>query len=159
MTTELIIKDIGEVHGRLFQHHAVIQAEISFFVKEFEEKRKDRELKRTQIIGEHIDQLKHKSLDETMATMKTLLSGIISTSETCSKMINKVADKEQDQKPIDLLEAERKTRSEEWASFIGEMCQKSSRVDSWFTQQKQEIQQYYNDLELKMHILPPPVES
>ncbi|XP_074998771.1 biogenesis of lysosome-related organelles complex 1 subunit 5 isoform X2 [Calonectris borealis] len=40
-----IIKDVGEIYSRLLDHRPVIQGEIRYFVKEFEEKRGLRELR------------------------------------------------------------------------------------------------------------------
>ncbi|KAM6283368.1 biogenesis of lysosome-related organelles complex 1 subunit 5 isoform 2-T2 [Porphyrio hochstetteri] len=40
-----IIKDVGEIYSRLLDHRPVIQGEIRYFVKEFEDKRGLRELR------------------------------------------------------------------------------------------------------------------
>ncbi|NXG10165.1 BL1S5 protein, partial [Sakesphorus luctuosus] len=40
-----IVKDVGEIYSRLLDHRPVIQGEIRYFVKEFEEKRGLRELR------------------------------------------------------------------------------------------------------------------
>ncbi|XP_049621156.1 biogenesis of lysosome-related organelles complex 1 subunit 5 [Suncus etruscus] len=42
---QLVIKDLGEIHSRLFDHRPVIQGETRFFLREFEEKRGLRELR------------------------------------------------------------------------------------------------------------------
>ncbi|XP_055714813.1 biogenesis of lysosome-related organelles complex 1 subunit 5, partial [Phlebotomus papatasi] len=44
MTARDIVKDIGEVYSRIFDHRPFTSAEIQYFVREFEEKRNDREV-------------------------------------------------------------------------------------------------------------------
>ncbi|XP_040288046.1 biogenesis of lysosome-related organelles complex 1 subunit 5 isoform X2 [Bufo bufo] len=43
--TQLIIKDVGEIHSRLLDHRPIIQGETRYFIKEFEEKRGHREMR------------------------------------------------------------------------------------------------------------------
>ncbi|XP_030301906.1 biogenesis of lysosome-related organelles complex 1 subunit 5 isoform X2 [Calypte anna] len=76
-----IIKDVGEIYSRLLDHRPVIQGEIRYFVKEFEEKRGLRELRVLENLkntisetNEHVlpkcEQAMHDNLNETLKRLQ-----------------------------------------------------------------------------------------
>ena len=55
-------QDLLEIHGRLFNHRPFVQGETRHFVKEFEEKRQDREVENVFSLLERIAELRDSGL-------------------------------------------------------------------------------------------------
>ncbi|KAL1464070.1 hypothetical protein WDU94_003752 [Cyamophila willieti] len=76
-----IVKEVSAVWSRLFDHRPFLQGEINFFVKEFEEKRGEREVeklfeileKSTEIRDSQIDKVKHSS-ETTLPELQEILN-------------------------------------------------------------------------------------
>uniref|UniRef100_A0ABD2XJS7 Biogenesis of lysosome-related organelles complex 1 subunit 5 n=1 Tax=Trichogramma kaykai TaxID=54128 RepID=A0ABD2XJS7_9HYME len=58
-----IIKDTGEIWTRLFDHRPFIQGEVTFFLREFQDRRDDREVCRLFKILEYSTELGQNRLD------------------------------------------------------------------------------------------------
>lgn len=56
--------DIFDAYGRLFNHRPFVQGEIRHFVKEFEEKRSDREVENVFKILEQVTELRDCEIDK-----------------------------------------------------------------------------------------------
>lgn len=53
-----------------------------------------------------------------------------------------------------VLNENRLARRKEWEKFINDMSDKCERVDQTFQEKENEIQEFYVDLEKKLHITP-----
>lgn len=53
-----------------------------------------------------------------------------------------------------VLNENRLARRTEWEKFINDMSDKCQRVDQTFQEKENEIQEFYVDLEKKLHITP-----
>ncbi|XP_024408067.1 biogenesis of lysosome-related organelles complex 1 subunit 5 isoform X2 [Desmodus rotundus] len=73
----LIIKDLGEIHSRLLDHKPVIQGEIRYFVKEFEEKRGLRELRVLENWKNMIHETNEHTLPKCRETMQDNLNQVL----------------------------------------------------------------------------------
>ncbi|XP_033333017.1 biogenesis of lysosome-related organelles complex 1 subunit 5 isoform X2 [Megalopta genalis] len=147
-----IIKDTGEIWSRLFDHRPFIQGEITFFLREFQEKRGDREVERLFKILEYSTELKENQLDRTEQLGDCHLPSLKANVDVALSMCERVLQREQDFDIDKTLEDNRKIRKLEWEKFVNDMSEKCEKVNQTFEEKEDEIKEYYTDLEKKLHI-------
>ncbi|XP_066587557.1 biogenesis of lysosome-related organelles complex 1 subunit 5 isoform X2 [Prorops nasuta] len=147
-----VIKDIGEIWTRLFDHRPFIQGEITFFLREFEEKRADREVERLFKILEYTTELKQNQLNRTEQLGDCHLPSLKANVDVALSMCERVLQQEESFNSDKALQKHRTTRKYEWESFINDMSEKCQKVDQTFQEKIDEIKEFYIDLEKKLHI-------
>ncbi|NXD13703.1 BL1S5 protein, partial [Nothocercus nigrocapillus] len=139
--------EAGEIHSRLLDHRPVIQGEIRYFVKEFEEKRGLRELRVLENLknttfetNEHIlpkcEQAMHDNLQETFKRCKQVASYF-----SCCTILKNDADK--------LMAGEEK-RVAQWEAFMKEQESKRAEVDEEHRKAMQRLKEQYADMEKEL---------
>ncbi|XP_011345555.1 biogenesis of lysosome-related organelles complex 1 subunit 5 isoform X2 [Ooceraea biroi] len=152
-----IIKDTGEVWSRLFDHRPFVQGEITFFLREFEEKRADkekrvdREVERLFKILEYTTELKDE-LDRTEQLGDCHLPSLKANADVALSMCNRVLQREENFDSDSVLSKNRSLRRKEWERFINDISDKCQKVDQTFQEKETEIREFYVDLEKKLHI-------
>lgn len=149
-----LIKDTGEIWSRLFDHRPFVQGEITFFLREFEEKRADREVERLFKILEYSTELKESQLDRTEQLGDCHLPSLKANVDVALSMCSRVLQREENFDSDSVLNENRLARRKEWEKFINDMSDKCQRVDQTFQEKENEIQEFYVDLEKKLHITP-----
>ncbi|XP_031839687.1 biogenesis of lysosome-related organelles complex 1 subunit 5 [Nomia melanderi] len=147
-----IIKDTGEIWSRLFDHRPFIQGEITFFLREFQEKRNDREVERLFKILEYSTELKENQLDRTEQLGDCHLPSLKANVDVALSMCERVLQREQNFDIDKALEENRKIRKLEWEKFVNDMSEKCEKVNQTFEEKEDEIKEFYTDLEKKLHI-------
>ncbi|XP_012167057.1 biogenesis of lysosome-related organelles complex 1 subunit 5-like isoform X2 [Bombus vosnesenskii] len=149
-----IIRDTGEIWSRLFDHRPFIQGEITFFLREFQEKRDDREVERLFKILEYSTDLKESQLDRTEQLGDCHLPSLKANVDVALSMCERVLQREQNfDSDIALLE-NREIRKLEWEKFVNDMSENCEKVNQTFQEKENEIKEFYIDLERKLHITP-----
>ncbi|XP_046962210.1 biogenesis of lysosome-related organelles complex 1 subunit 5-like isoform X2 [Vanessa cardui] len=147
-------REISEVWSRLFDHRPFLNGEIKFMLKEFEEKRGDREVENLFVILENLTDIKdtqaEKIVKSSCAALPVLgekLTQALQLSEEIEKdylELQKVTKKK-------LLE-NREKRQKEWDQFIDDMNFKCQRIDNTFEEKEEELRDLYADLNHKLNI-------
>ena len=81
-----------EIHGRLFNHRPFVQGEIKHFVKEFEEKRKDREVEHVFKVLEVVTELRDCQVDKLRALADSTIPNVNANLLVANSMCNKILD-------------------------------------------------------------------
>ncbi|CAK9811339.1 Biogenesis of lysosome-related organelles complex 1 subunit 5 [Anthophora quadrimaculata] len=149
-----IIKDAGEIWSRLFDHRPFIQGEISFFLREFQDKRGDREVERLFKILEYSTELKESQHDRTEQLGDCHLPSLKANVDVALSMCERVLQREQDFDSDRVLQENREIRKLEWEKFVNDMSEKCEKVNQTFEEKENEIREFYIDLEKKLHITP-----
>lgn len=143
-------KDLGQVWGRLFDHRPFLSGEIKFFLREFEEKRKDCEVDNLFCSLESVTEVQETYLPQLVADLQILLadfSTAVSVAETCCQHILDRGDTTfQDTQQL----KNRSERSNYWNCFMRETSEQCEAIDSQFIKRQEELKQYYKDLETKL---------
>ncbi|OAD54111.1 Protein Muted like protein [Eufriesea mexicana] len=147
-----IIKDTGEIWSRLFDHRPFIQGEITFFLREFQEKRGDREVERLFKILEYSTELKENQLDRTEQLGDCHLPSLKANVDVALSMCERVLQREQDFDSDIALQENREIRKLEWEKFVNDMSEKCKKVNQTFEEKENEIKEFYIDIEEKLHI-------
>ncbi|KAI5639754.1 organelle biogenesis, muted-like protein domain-containing protein [Phthorimaea operculella] len=138
-------REIGEVWARLFDHRPFLNGEIKFMLKEFEEKRGDREVENLFAILEKLTEIKDTQVDkirkggEALPVLNEKLEQVLQLCDGVEKNYlehQKIAE----QKRIE----NRKKREKEWDQFIDDMNFKCKRIDNAFEEKEEELRDFDN---------------
>ncbi|KAK2192338.1 hypothetical protein NP493_33g03009 [Ridgeia piscesae] len=156
MASERFLKDVGEIHSRLFDHRPVVRGEISYFLKEFEEKRNDRETVRLQKSLEYAKELSDILIPASVELLEGNTPELKAKVATACEMTSIILEREGDKTQTDEVTAQNHNRqTEEWRAFMDVMCEKSAAVDAKFDHEVELLNVYYRDLEKKLEVTQP----
>ncbi|XP_053916061.1 biogenesis of lysosome-related organelles complex 1 subunit 5 isoform X3 [Cuculus canorus] len=93
-----IVKDVGEIYSRLLDHRPVIQGEIRYFVKEFEEKRGLRELRVLENLKNTIFETNEHVLPKCEQAMHDNLNEAFKRLQAANNMIRRLQEKEHEER-------------------------------------------------------------
>ncbi|XP_014205606.1 biogenesis of lysosome-related organelles complex 1 subunit 5 [Copidosoma floridanum] len=147
-----IIKDTGEIWSRLFDHRPFVHGEVTFFLREFQDRRDDREVSRLFKSLEYSSELGQSQLDRALQLGDEHLPSLKVNVDVAISMCESVLQKECKFDSTSKLEKNRGTRKSEWEKFINDMTDKCAKVDEEFLIKEKELQGFYADLEEKLHI-------
>uniref|UniRef100_UPI00398E85A7 biogenesis of lysosome-related organelles complex 1 subunit 5 isoform X3 n=1 Tax=Pristiophorus japonicus TaxID=55135 RepID=UPI00398E85A7 len=122
-------KDLSEIHARLFDHRPIIQAEIRYFVKEFEEKRGFREKKGLENMNNLIVELNDQTLPKTHEPLSSNIQSILARLEAAGRITSRIQQREQEADQNDRLQASRERRKAEWVAFVNEQRRIGAEVE------------------------------
>ena len=135
----------------MFNHRPFIQGEIKHFVKEFEEKRKDREVEKVFQMLEHVTELRDCEVDKLRAqcdsTMPNVNANLLVAQSMCAKILDQGCGAEIDQ----ALESSRIAREKEWNGFMKDIQDKCARIDDAYKRREEDILKQYTELEKQLH--------
>jgi len=93
-----VLKDIGDVESRLFNHRPFIQGETKFILKEFEEKRKEREVRRMFEMLEIVTDIKETQIEKGVKLGDMHLCNLTGHFEVALRMCNNIVEREDSNK-------------------------------------------------------------
>ncbi|KAG8442410.1 hypothetical protein GDO86_011265 [Hymenochirus boettgeri] len=103
--SQLVIKDIGEIHSRLLDHRPIIQSETRYFIKQFEEKRGLREMRVLDNLKNSICETKEQTLPQcTTGVVQERLESVLKTLETVNQTILRLQKRELENSKIPLFD-------------------------------------------------------
>lgn len=123
-------------------------------VKEFEEKRGDREVENLFSILEKLTDIKDSQADRIRRNGETTLPVLNEKLEQALQLCKEVEKdylhikKESEQKRIE----NREKRQKEWDQFVDDMNFKCKRIDNTFEEKEEELRDLYADLNHKLNI-------
>ncbi|XP_021200388.1 biogenesis of lysosome-related organelles complex 1 subunit 5 isoform X1 [Helicoverpa armigera] len=147
-------REIGEIWSRLFDHRPFLNGEIKFMLKEFEEKRGDREVENLFAILEKLTDIKDSQAEKIIKSGETGLPVLKEKLQQALLLSDEVekdyleARKEHDKRRLELKEK----RQVEWDQFIDDMNFKCQRIDNTFEEKEEELRDLYADLNHKLNI-------
>ncbi|XP_023775661.1 biogenesis of lysosome-related organelles complex 1 subunit 5 [Cyanistes caeruleus] len=147
-----IIKDVGEVYSRLLDHRPVIQGEIRYFVKEFEEKRGLRELRVLENLKKTIFETNERVLPKCEQAMQDNLSETFKRLQAANAMIHRLQEREYE---VRKLQADKVMAREEkciahWEEFMKEQQNKRAEVDEEHRKAMERLREQYSEMEKEL---------
>lgn len=124
-----IAKDVGDVQSRLLDHRPVINAEIRYFVREFEEKRGHRESRLLENINKTVLETNEQMLPSNVESINQQLSDVFKRLEAANHMTERVQQRELEAQQSTQLQANMEQMKEEWAEFLKEQQRLKEEVD------------------------------
>ncbi|XP_042366280.1 biogenesis of lysosome-related organelles complex 1 subunit 5 [Plectropomus leopardus] len=121
-----ITKDVGDIQSRLFDHRPVINAEIHYFVREFEEKRGHRESR----LLENLNKMVPEANEQMLPTdLEGMLSDVVKRLEAANHMAERVQQRELEAQQSTQLQGNMERLKDEWADFLKEQQRLKEEVD------------------------------
>lgn len=124
-----IAQDVGDIQSRLFDHRPVINAEIRYFVREFEEKRGHRESRLLENLNKMVVETNEQMLPANLEGMNQQLSDVIKRLEAANHMAERVQQRELEAQQSTQLQANTTRLKDEWAEFLKEQQRLKEEVD------------------------------
>lgn len=138
-----VFKGVTDIHGRLFDHKPVIQAEIKYFVKEFETKRNGEEYKRLEKSLADIKEMKTERLPEVTQLMESQLPEILIQMSAATNLCEKLIAAEEKHLQSNVLEERRKQRAVRWTDFREKLAQERDQVDTEHVQRTKAVEDHF----------------
>lgn len=126
---EKIAKDVGDIQSRLLDHRPVINAEIRYFVREFEEKRGHRENRVLENLNKVVEETNEQIIPLSLEATNQQLSNIIKRLEAANHMAERVQQRELEAQKSSQVQASSEHLKEEWAEFLKEQQRLKEEVD------------------------------
>ncbi|XP_033123363.1 biogenesis of lysosome-related organelles complex 1 subunit 5-like [Anneissia japonica] len=149
---ENTLKDTGEIHARLLDHRPVIQGEIRYFIKEFESRRSNREMKRLKKIQEHTNDINDRVLPQCEDFMETHLNCMQETMLGTIKMCERIATAEERSMQLggqqESLKENRMRRDKEWKAFTEKLSEEQAAIDTKHQIRVNELEDQYSKMKI-----------
>ncbi|XP_033494379.1 biogenesis of lysosome-related organelles complex 1 subunit 5 [Epinephelus lanceolatus] len=121
-----IAKDVGDIQSRLLDHRPVVNAEIRYFVREFEEKRGHRESRLLENLNKVVPETNEQMLP---ADLGSMLSDVVKRLEAANHMAERVQQRELEAQQNTQLQGNIERLKDEWAEFLKEQQRLKEEVD------------------------------
>ncbi|KAM6298899.1 biogenesis of lysosome-related organelles complex 1 subunit 5 [Aegotheles albertisi] len=147
-----IIKDVGEIYSRLLDHRPVIQGEIRYFVKEFEEKRGLRELRVLENLKNTIFETNEHVLPKCEQAMRDNLSETLKRLQAANDMIHRLQEREHEERKLqaDKVMAREEKHVAHWEEFMKEQKTKQAEVDEEHRRAMERLKEQYSEMEKEL---------
>ncbi|KAK1172416.1 biogenesis of lysosome-related organelles complex 1 subunit 5 isoform X1 [Huso huso] len=141
-----IAKDIGDIQSRLLDHRPVVQGEIRFFVREFEEKRGLREKRLLENLNNMIIGANDQTIPKCTEAMQHSLLEALTRLEAANHMAQRIHLREQEAQQSTKLHACQERRKAEWEAFMKEQTVKKEAMDEEHAKAVGRLSTHYSDM-------------
>jgi len=147
-TSKSGFEDITEVHTRLFNHRPFLLGEIKHFLREFEEKRGDREVENIFSSLERVSELRDLGLPGLITSATSNRStNLVANLQVAESMLGRILEQGETGEVEKTLVSSREAREKEWTNFLQEVQVRCKKIDQSFKEQEDSIRKKYQDLE------------
>ncbi|XP_053467897.1 biogenesis of lysosome-related organelles complex 1 subunit 5 isoform X1 [Ictalurus furcatus] len=121
--------DVGDIQSRLLDHRPVLQGEIRYFLREFEEKRGFRECRLLENLNKLVTETEEQVLPRCTKTMKANLLDALSCLEAVNHMMQRIQQMELETQHSIILQEGMEKRKADWEDFLKEQARLKEEVD------------------------------
>lgn len=129
MMMEKIVKDVGDIQSRLVDHRPVIQGEIRYFLREFEEKRAFRECRLLDKLNKMISDTNAQHLPQCTESMHDKLCDALTRLEAANHMTQRIQQRELAADKSTHLQVCLERRRQDWEEFMKDQSHLKEEVD------------------------------
>ncbi|KAM4028764.1 biogenesis of lysosome-related organelles complex 1 subunit 5 [Anomaloglossus baeobatrachus] len=145
--TQLIGRDIGEIHSRLLDHRPIIQGETRYFIKEFEEKRGHRELRVLENVKTSISETSDHVLPRCTDVMQDQFGPVLKLLETANHTIHRLQQRDQEnEKSVTEEKVRREKLRVQWEAFMKEQEQRRLAIDEEHNKAVMRLKEQYTQM-------------
>ncbi|KAG7216789.1 hypothetical protein INR49_021187 [Caranx melampygus] len=151
-----IYKDVGDIQSRLLHHRPIINAEIRYFVREFEEKRGHRESRLLENLNKMVEEANEEMLPANFESVnQDVMSNIIKRLEAANHMAERVQQRELEAQQSTQLQTNMEHLKEDWADFLKEQQRLKEQVDEEHDKAVGELSTRYSEMKMELTKFPP----
>ncbi|NXS52564.1 BL1S5 protein, partial [Brachypteracias leptosomus] len=146
------LTDVGEIYSRLLDHRPVIQGEIRYFIKEFEEKRGLRELRVLENLQSSISERTQHVLPKCEQAMDDNLNEVFKRLQVANARMQRLQEKEHEERKLqaDKLLAREEKHVAHWEEFMREQQKKRAEVDEEHRKAVERLKEQYSEMEKEL---------
>lgn len=145
-----IAQDVGDIQSRLLDHRPVINAEIRYFVREFEEKRGHRESRLLESLNKMVTETNEQMLPTSLEAVSQQLSDITKRLEAANHMAERVQQRELEAQQSTQLQVNMERLKEEWAEFLKEQQRLKEEVEEEHAKAVGQLSTQYNEMKKEL---------
>ncbi|XP_020497318.2 biogenesis of lysosome-related organelles complex 1 subunit 5 [Labrus bergylta] len=149
-----IAQDVGDIQSRLLDHRPVINAEIRYFVREFEEKRGHRESRLLENLNKMVTENNDQMMPTNLETINQQLSDITKRLEAANHMAERVQQRALEAQQSNQLQVNMEHLKEEWAEFLKEQQRLKEEVDEEHAKAVGQLSIQYSEMKKELTKLP-----
>ncbi|XP_008948463.1 PREDICTED: biogenesis of lysosome-related organelles complex 1 subunit 5, partial [Merops nubicus] len=140
---------VGEIYSRLLDHRPVIQGEIRYFIKEFEEKRGLRELRVLENLKNTILEANEHVLLRNEQALHHSLSEVLKRVQAANTTIQRLQEREHEERKLqeDKLLAREEKQVAHWEEFMREQQKQRGEVDEEHRKAVERLREQYSEME------------
>uniref|UniRef100_A0A8C1EVR2 Biogenesis of lysosome-related organelles complex 1 subunit 5 n=1 Tax=Cyprinus carpio carpio TaxID=630221 RepID=A0A8C1EVR2_CYPCA len=131
---EKIVKDVGDIQSRLIDHRPVLQGEIRYFIREFEEKRAFRECR----LLENLNKMTSDTNEHDLPRCSEIEAG--------NHMAQRIQQRELEAEQNTHLQVCVERRKQDWKEFLKEQSRLKEEVDEEHVKAVGRLSALYNDM-------------
>lgn len=148
-----VAKDVGDIQSRLLDHRPIINAEVRYFVREFEEKRGHRESR----LLENLNKMVPEANEQMLPTdLERMLSDVVKRLEAANHMAEQVQQRELEAQKSTHLQGNMERLKDEWAEFLKEQQRLKEEVDEEHARAVGQLSAQYSEKKKDLSKFPPP---
>jgi len=138
-------QDGFEIYCRLFNHRPFLQGEIDFFVKNFQEKRGDREIENIFGILERVSELRDFGADKLESELRGSCTNISENLEAAESVVASIIETSHSTEIEKTLVASRQCREKELAEFSSDIQRQYKKIDENFLEREIKLTSQYKN--------------
>uniref|UniRef100_A0A8C1HX69 Biogenesis of lysosome-related organelles complex 1 subunit 5 n=1 Tax=Cyprinus carpio carpio TaxID=630221 RepID=A0A8C1HX69_CYPCA len=143
---EKIVKDVGDIQSRLIDHRPVLQGEIRYFIREFEEKRAFRECRLLENLNKMTSDTNEHDLPRCSESMHEKLCDALTRLEAGNHMAQRIQQRELEAEQNTHLQVCVERRKQDWKEFLKEQSRLKEEVDEEHVKAVGRLSALYNDM-------------
>ncbi|KAE8280006.1 Biogenesis of lysosome-related organelles complex 1 subunit 5 [Larimichthys crocea] len=141
-----IAQDVGDIQSRLLDHRPVINAEIRYIVREFEEKRGHRESRLLENLNKMVVEANDQMLPTNLELINRQLSDVSKRLEAANHMAKRVQQRELEAQQSTQLQMNMERLKDEWADFLKEQQRLKEKVDEEHAKEVKQLSSRYCEM-------------
>lgn len=152
MAVNGLFKEFGEAFGRLFDHRPVLQGEISYFQREFEDRRGNHEEVRLLRSLEYGREINEKLIPQITEQLHLNFPKFLSAVSQAVDLSQHIMDKESKSGKNEWLEQRQLHRAEELNGFLEKVASRVCDIDKEFMTEIDLVETHYQELKEKLRL-------
>ncbi|XP_023265293.1 biogenesis of lysosome-related organelles complex 1 subunit 5 isoform X1 [Seriola lalandi dorsalis] len=146
-----IAKDVGDIQSRLLHHRPIINAEIRYFVREFEERRGHRESRLLENLNKMVVETNGQMLPTNLEGVNQgVMSNIIKRLEAANHMAVRVQQRELEAQQSTQLQMNMEHLKDEWAVFVKKQQRLKEQVDEDHDKAVGRLSTHYSEMKMDL---------
>ncbi|XP_030625805.1 biogenesis of lysosome-related organelles complex 1 subunit 5 [Chanos chanos] len=143
---EKISKDVGDIQSRLIDHRPIIQGEIRYFVREFEEKRGFRESRLLESLSKMVTDTNEQAMTRCAQSMHDSLCEVLTRLEASNHMARRIQQRELEAQQSPRLQECVERRKVDWEEFMKEQERLKQEVDEEHAKAVSRLSTQYSEM-------------
>ncbi|GAB6027841.1 hypothetical protein CHUAL_002067 [Chamberlinius hualienensis] len=148
----ILIKDVHEIYGRLFNHHPAISAEIKCFLREFTDQRTEENFKGFLNLYERVKEMTEVEMDQIKSRTAQNFPEVLASLDKALNASEKILEQSEEYHGNceKSLSESLQNRQQIWTDYMVEVSKRKEEIDKVWDDKDAELRSYYLSLEEKL---------